>query len=194
MDVLKQTIDEMGGTLDIESVEGQGTAFLVSLPAGLSLIEALVVKVNGGTYVVPANDVAEVLDVRDRQVIPRSYCQGVFEHRQQAVPLYGFGELLPVAVGATSVELQAPALELEEEAPPRPAIIARRGRQLFAFEVDGLGSMQTVVVRELDEKLAEHRHFAGGVILGDGCPALVVNMQRIMDRVSESMMKEARSA
>lgn len=194
MDVLKQAIDEMGGTLDIESTEGQGTAFLVSLPAGLSLIEALVVKINGGTYVVPANDVAEVLDLRDRQVIPRSYCQGVFDHRQQAVPLYGFGELLPVGIaGGTAQSIVVGEVELEED-PPRPAIIARRGRQLFAFEVDGLGSMQTVVVRELDEKLAEHRHFAGGVILGDGCPALVVNMQRIMDRVSESMLKEARSA
>jgi two-component system, chemotaxis family, sensor kinase CheA len=193
MDVLKQAIDEMGGTLDIDSTEGQGTSFLVSLPAGLSLIEALVVKVNGGTYVVPANDVAEVLDVRERQIIPRTYCHGVFEHRQQAVPLYEFGELLPIEAGLAPVQIADDELPTEEQ-PPRPTIITKRGRQLFAFEVDGLGSMQTVVVRELDEKLAEHRHFAGGVILGDGCPALVVNMQRIMDRVSESMLKEARSA
>lgn len=193
MDVLKQAIDEMGGTLDIESTEGHGTSFLVTLPAGLSLIEALVIKVKGGTYVVPANDVAEVLDVRERQVIPRSYCQGVFEHRQQAVPLYAFGELLPARPGDTNI-IADDSLSMEEEVPPRPAIVTRRGRQMFAFEVDGLGSMQTVVVRELDEKLAEHRHFAGGVILGDGCPALVVNMQRIMDRVSESRLAEVRSA
>lgn len=193
MDVLKQAIDEMGGTLDIESTEGHGTAFLVTLPAGLSLIEALVIRVKSGTYVVPANDVAEVLDVRDRQVIPRSYCQGVFEHRQQAVPLYAFGELLPIRPADSNI-VPDDGLGVEEEEPPRPALVARRGRQMFAFEVDGLGSMQTVVVRELDEKLAEHRHFAGGVILGDGCPALVVNMQRIMDRVSETRLAEAGNA
>jgi two-component system chemotaxis sensor kinase CheA len=192
MDVLKQAIDEMGGTLDIDSNEGKGSQFSISLPAGLSLIEALVVKVNGGNYVVPASDVSEVLDMRERQVIPRSYCEGVFEHHQQAVPLHGLGGLLPVALSGL-----APAEQAEpksHEVLPRPAIVTRRGRQLFAFEVEGLGSMQTVVVRELDGKLAEHRHFSGGVILGDGCPALVVNMQRIMDRVSDSMLKEARSA
>lgn len=193
MDVLKQAIDEMGGTLDIDSTEGQGTSFMISLPAGLSLIEALVVKVNGGNYVVPASDVAEVLDMRDRQIIPRTYCEGVFEHHQHAVPLHGLGGLLPVdAVRAVTDDQAAPSLV--DERPPRPAIVTRRGRQFFAFEVEGLGSMQTVVVRELDGKLAEHRHFSGGVILGDGCPALVVNMQRIMDRVSDSMLKEARSA
>ncbi len=197
MDVLKQAIDEMGGTLDIESADGKGTSFFVSLPAGLSLIEALVVKINGGYYVVPASDVAEVLDVRERQIIPRTYCDGVFEHRQQAVPLHGLAKLLPV--GGEPPELsntlaeEARMLGIENDR-PRPTIITRRGRQLFAFEVDGLGSMQTVVVRELDGKLSEHRHFSGGVILGDGCPALVVNMQRIMDRVNDSMLKEARSA
>ncbi len=192
MDVLKQAIDEMGGTLEIDSTEGKGTQFSISLPAGLSLIEALVVKVNGGNYVVPASDVSEVLDMRERQIVPRSYCQGVFEHHQQAVPLHGLGGLLPVAApGAVTAFNDA---STSDEEAPRPAIVTRRGRQLFAFEVEGLGSMQTVVVRELDGKLAEHRHFSGGVILGDGCPALVVNMQRIMDRVSDSMLKEARSA
>jgi two-component system, chemotaxis family, sensor kinase CheA len=192
MDVLKQAIDEMGGTLDIDSTEGKGSQFAISLPAGLSLIEALVVKVNGGNYVVPASDVSEVLDMRERQIVPRTYCEGVFEHHQQAVPLHGLGGLLPVAWPAPKGTADDAASSGEEA--PRPAIVTRRGRQLFAFEVEGLGSMQTVVVRELDGKLAEHRHFSGGVILGDGCPALVVNMQRIMDRVSDSMMKEARSA
>lgn len=194
MDVLKQAIDEMGGTVDIDSTEGQGTSFMISLPAGLSLIEALVVRVNGGNYVVPASDVAEVLDMRDRQIIPRSYCEGVFEHHQHAVPLHGLGGLLPVDAPVKATAGDEPAASIVEEKPPRPAIVTRRGRQFFAFEVEGLGSMQTVVVRELDGKLAEHRHFSGGVILGDGCPALVVNMQRIMDRVSDSMLKEARSA
>lgn len=189
MDVLKQAIDEMGGILDIDSAEGKGTTFLVSLPAGLSLIEALVVQVNGGSYVIPASDVSEVLDMRERQIIPRSYCSGVFEHRQQAVPLHGLSGLLPVKEGSVTPH----AVDHDDET-PRPAVVTRRGRQLFAFEVDGLGSMQTVVVRELDGKMAEHRHFSGGVILGDGCPALVINMQRIMDRVSDSMMMEARSA
>lgn len=199
MDVLKQAIDEMGGTLDIESVEGSGTSFLVSLPAGLSLIEALVVKVNGGQYVIPASDVAEVLDIRERQLIPRTYCHGVFEHRNQAVPLHGLAGLLPLDEGGaepapSSQEDEHECLSGEHESLPRPAIITRRGRQLFAFEVEGLGNMQTVVVRELDGKLSEHRHFSGGVILGDGCPALVVNMQRIMDRLNDSMLKEAKSA
>jgi two-component system chemotaxis sensor kinase CheA len=197
MDVLKQAIDEMGGTLDIDSVEGRGTSFLVSLPAGLSLIEALVVKVNGGQYVIPASDVAEVLDIRERQLIPRTYCHGVFEHRNQAVPLHGLAGLLPLGQGV--FELGTPGIAEdgpagEQESLPRPAIVTRRGRQLFAFEVEGLGNMQTVVVRELDGKLSEHRHFSGGVILGDGCPALVVNMQRIMDRLNDSMLKEAKSA
>ncbi len=194
MDVVKRIVDEMGGSLDIESAAGKGTAFIVSLPAGLSLIGALIVRVHHAHYVIPVSDVAEVLDVRDTVIERRTPSRGIFEHREQAVSIHKMDEFLPVALprggaaqGSTEAEAAPPRAG---ELPPRPALITRRGQQLIAFEVDDVSSMETVVVKDLTGELAKHGQFSGGVTLGNGHPALVLNMQHLMDRVSASMLRE----
>jgi two-component system, chemotaxis family, sensor kinase CheA len=90
MDVVKTNIERLGGTIEIDTVVGQGTTFLLTLPLTLAIIPSLIVLAEGHSYAIPQVNISEVVRVKASEVTKRiEHIKGaeVFRLRDQLLPL-----------------------------------------------------------------------------------------------------------
>ncbi len=83
MDVVSDSVKKMGGRVELKSVVGKGTRLSVSLPTNLSILDALIVSVEGCLYAIPNQDLSEVVDLREFDIQP------VNGGEEQAIDLRG---------------------------------------------------------------------------------------------------------
>jgi two-component system chemotaxis sensor kinase CheA len=176
MDVVKQAVEELGGTIDIDSKLGSGTSFRITLPTNLSIIDALVVKIGKSNYAVPMKELVEIIDLTEHS-IENSGAEGkMINLRDLIVPVERLDEYLPSVDGED--EFMAGKIEGENRA-GTPALVVADGQNQLAFEVDFILGQQQIVVRPLSEQLAELPGYAGGTILGNGEPGMIINLSQM---------------
>jgi two-component system chemotaxis sensor kinase CheA len=173
MDVVRKKIQQLRGRVEIQSVAGQGTTFLLKLPLTLAIIEGLVVGVGKERYIVPVFAVKEMLR-------PTEETMFTVENREEMALVRG--RLYPVVrlykrfqVAPRSEDLTASVL-----------IIAESEGKDFCLMVDDVLGKQEVVIKSLGESLRNISGVAGGAILGDGRVGLILDMEGIYGRASRA--------
>ncbi len=172
MDVVQKVIDSLGGHLEITSEKGKGTTFHINLPANLEIIEGLTVKVTNQLYIVPRQEVTEIIDLSEYDV--RRMGDG-----GRAIHLRG--AVVPVEELSDYIGIEAP------EAPTPPGLNSRGRKQIalvtrleknnkVAICIDELVDQRQIVVRPLSDQLSKVPCFSGVTILGNGEPAMILNM------------------
>jgi two-component system chemotaxis sensor kinase CheA len=173
MDVVADTVKKMGGRVELRSVPGKGTRVTVSLPTNLSILDALIVKVDGCHYAVPNQDLAEVVDLREFNVHVVNGGEGqVIDLRGKIVPVENLATFLKT--GANEGPLLGP-----KSAAARPGIVVVNRDELLALEVDAVSGQQQIFVRPLTGHLSPIGFYGGSTILSDGEPAIILNLPEI---------------
>lgn len=161
LDVVRDTVERLGGRILIESDAGKGTSFLLDLPQTLSVIQALLVREEGELYAVPISAVGRTLDLNGRQVCSESGREYVSldGDRLEITPLQCrlAGERKPRTVNARSAALL----------PAAPG-----GSAVAVGEIVG---RREILVRPLEAPLRAMRHYTGAALLEDGSVALVLD-------------------
>ena len=166
MDVVRRNIQALSGTVDLQSVQGQGTRIIVSVPLTLAIMEAMTIAVGGETYVLPLACVVESLSVTPDQM--------------HALP--GHGDTLRVR------EEYLPVLHLARLFPPRNAreqgnaiaVILETDGAKAALLVDELVGQQQVVVKSLETNFRKVPGLAGATVMGDGSVALILDVPHLV--------------
>lgn len=169
MDVVAQSIRELGGTIEIRSVAGRGVTFVLGLPLTLAIVKSLIVEVDRERYAVPLSHVVETARV-DPAAIHDIHQQGMTIWRGQPVAVTDGGTLLgspPTGQPGRSFYL----------------VITSGGRRRVIL-VDRLIGYQDVVVKGLDPALGRPDVVSGATILGDGRVACILDPVRILDQRS----------
>ncbi|MEZ5974673.1 MAG: chemotaxis protein CheW [Planctomycetota bacterium] len=155
MDVVRKNIESMRGRIDIQSVAGQGTTFLIQLPLTLAIIDAMVVRSNEERYVLPTLSIVQSFQPTPRQV--QHLCTGMslVNIRGQMVPLRGLEDVLhnrrqPVEPGESTL------------------ILVESSDQQVCLCVDEIIGQQQVVIKNLG--VGSLPCISGGAILGDTSP------------------------
>ena len=168
MDVVRRSIQALGGRIAITSREGRGSTFSMSLPLTLAVLDGMVVSVEGQTLVVPLTAIIETLQPRPADVHGVGDGARVISIRGSYVPLVDVGVSLGYrydpAPAASSV-----ALLIENEGGVRAALL-----------VDAIKGQRQVVIKSLE---ANYRHVPGvaaATILGDGRVALILDIDAIV--------------
>jgi two-component system, chemotaxis family, sensor kinase CheA len=164
MDVVKRTIEELRGKIDLTSIEGQGTSFQLRLPLSLALIDGFMVTVGNDYYILPMELVDETIDLPPE--ISRELQQrGYLKIRGEALPCLDLRGI----VGSTGC---APA--------SRFAVVIRHEGRLIGLAVDQLMGEVKAVVKPLGRIYRDTRIISGATILGDGAIALILDLPELL--------------
>jgi two-component system chemotaxis sensor kinase CheA len=167
LDIVRSVMHRLKGTVELETHPGHGTTFRLKLPLTLSIIKALLFRVQHRLYAIPLNSVAEIARARESDLHLVDCCE-VLQLRGDALPLVRLG--------------QKPG----EDPSTRPGkifvlVITFRDRKMGLI-VDAMEGEEELVIKALDDQTVATDLVSGASILGDGRVVLILNLAAIRDR------------
>ncbi|MCW2542987.1 MAG: cheA [Frankiales bacterium] len=170
LDVVRDAVEELGGTVEVRSEQGAGTSFILTLPVTLGVLRCLVARVGDERYAVPVPGVVESLSLRDAEIHTLAGAPVVLRHGV-SVPLLDLGAALGLTRAAGDL--------------PRAALVVRHasgaGGQI-AWAVDRLEGESEMVVKDLGAFLGRVPFVGGATIDGDGSVVCLLDLRELADR------------
>ncbi len=168
MDVVKRSIQALGGRISISSRPGRGSTFTMSLPLTLAVLDGMVVTVADQTLIVPLTAIVETLQPKAGEVHGMGGTARVISIRDKFTPLIDIGRELSYRAKATD-PMSSVVILVETEGGGRSALL-----------VDAIQGQRQVVIKSLE---ANYRHVPGiaaATILGDGRVALILDVDAVI--------------
>jgi two-component system chemotaxis sensor kinase CheA len=167
MDVVKTNIEKIGGAIELKSVAGAGTTFIIKIPLTLAIVSALIVAAGGERFAIPQISVVELVRAQNQAslghnqaattepVIERINDTPVLRLRDRLLPLVNLNDLL--ALGASRNDDSSSYI-----------VVAQVGATLLGIIVDRVFDTEEIVVKPVAPILRHVTMFSGNTILGDG--------------------------
>lgn len=177
MDIVKRTVEMLGGTISLSTTSGKGTAFTLRVPVSITIVDVLSFVSGGQVFVAPVAMIDEIIEVDPAQMVksPAVTGQGpeprLIQRRGEAIPFLRLDALL---------ERRA-----QDGASPK-ALVVNQNRGAIAFGVDRMLGQQEVVVRPLDDALIRVTGMSGATDLGDGRPTIVLDLATLGTAVMQN--------
>ena len=168
MDVVKKAIDKLRGRVEIKSVPGQGSVFVISLPLTLAIIEVIVVRVKGERYIIPALAILQSFRPQKSQYSTVKGQGEVISVRGELIPLVRLDRIFGHN-GNSKAPWEALVVAVEHEG------------QKMCLLLDELLGKEEVVIKSLGESLKNIKGLAGGAIMGDGKVSLILDMAGLFE-------------
>ncbi len=168
MDVVRRSIQALGGRITIASRPGQGSTFTLSLPLTLAVLDGMVVDVEGQTFIVPLNHIVESLRPKAEEIHALGPVGKVLAVRGDQVPLVDIGQILGFRSHAPS-PVDRVVLLIENEDGGRAALVA-----------DAIQGQRQVVIKSLEANYRQVDGIAAATILGDGRVALILDVDALV--------------
>ncbi|WP_303861329.1 chemotaxis protein CheA [Alkalibaculum bacchi] len=166
MDVVKQKIIKLGGSIEVQTEVNKGSTFVIKLPLTLSIIQALLVKVGDETFALPLGVIEKVVKVEKDQIL-QSHNNEVYIYRDKAIPVIRVNK----------------SLGIESERANKHIILVLLGDQYYGLLVDDLIGQQEIVIKKLSRVLGKMREYLGATILGDGDITLILDVSNLSNDV-----------
>ena len=168
MDVVKRSIQALGGRISISSVPGKGSTFTLSLPLTLAVLDGMVVSAAEQTLVAPLSAIVESLTPSVADIHHVGGHDAVIRFREEFVPLVDVGRVMGFRDDAADLS-GGVVMIVETEAGSRAALL-----------VDAINGQRQVVIKSLE---TNYRHVDGvsaATILGDGSVALILDIDALV--------------
>lgn len=180
LSIVKSVIESLGGKVNLKS-EGV-TTFTLELPLTLAIIQALLVRVSDQTFALPFAQIDRSVRVSG-QHIKRAFDQEVAVVEDEDIPMVRLDKLFHI--GRKRVGLFLSEEEIEQRAAHGQAelMVITKRESLAGVMVDELLSTQDVVVKPLKGMLRQTKGFAGITLLGDGKPAVILDVPTLLERM-----------
>lgn len=167
LDVVKTTIESLGGNISIESTQDVGSIFSIQLPLTLSIISVMLVEIEKEIYAIPLSSIIETSIIRSSDIM-NAHNQKVIDFRGKVVPLVFLEEIFEV-----------PRKELQDDE-FHSVVIVRKGEKLAGLVVDSFIGQQEIVLKSLGNYLTNIFAISGATILGNGKVALIVDCNALI--------------
>lgn len=175
MDVVSTNLARLGGSIDVETKQGEGTRFKLKLPLTLAIVPSLLISVKAETYAIPQVNLVELLRFGpgEHQHINAVGDQFVVQLRDRLLPIIWLGEYLGIdEPGTTLSRLSGESVHI---------VVVSAGEHEYGLAVDNLMDSEEIVVKPLGAHLRNCHGYAGATILGDGQTALILDIAGIAE-------------
>jgi two-component system, chemotaxis family, sensor kinase CheA len=162
MDVVRANMEQIGGTVDLKSVTGAGTTFIIKIPLTLAIVSALIVEAGGERFAIPQLSVLELVRASGggEHRIERIKDTPVMRLRNKLLPLVHLKEILQLGAAQGDDGF---------------VVVTQVGSQVFGVVVDGVFHTEEIVIKPMSSKLRHITTFSGTTILGDGTVIMIID-------------------
>ncbi len=179
MDVVRNNIDQIGGTIDVKSVAGVGLSFTIKIPLTLAIVAALIVEAGGDRFAIPQIAVIELVRARagSEHRVERIKDTAVLRLRDKLLPLARLSQLLGIEAEPKDVESGF-------------IVVTQVGSQSFGIVVDSVFHTEEIVVKPMSSKLRHIAMFSGNTILGDGSVIMIIDPNGIAQSLGSAVTSQ----
>jgi len=163
MDVVKTSIEQLRGSVKIDSIEGEGTKIQIILPLTLAIIDGLLVKISDDIYVIPLSNVEECIELT-KEDIEKFNNKNIVNVRGELIPYIRLSEFLGYCYQRLDIE---------------QVVILRLGENRIGLCVDYVIGDHQTVIKTLSKIYKNVQGISGATILGDGSIALILDVNKI---------------
>jgi two-component system chemotaxis sensor kinase CheA len=173
--VLRTNIEKIGGTIELKSVEGEGTSLILKIPLTLAIVSALILECGGQRFAVPQISVVELVRVSkgSENQIEQLQDTPVLRLRDRLLPLVSLRGLLHL--GEDGAQKDGEAF----------IVVTRVGNYSFGIIVDRVFDAEEIVVKPMAPVLRDIKFFSGNTILGDGSVVMIIDPNAIASATGE---------
>ena len=176
MDVVRRNIQELNGTVEVQSTPGQGSTFTIRLPLTLAILDGQLVRVGKEVFILPLVSIVESLQVDLGMINNVGGRSEVLRLRDEYVPIVKLHEVLNVE--PDNYELENGLL-----------VVVEGDNSKVGLFVDDLLAQQQVVIKSLEQNYERVEGISGATILGDGKVALIVDITGMMKIANQDKHK-----
>jgi len=180
MDIVRNQIEQINGSVEFNTVPGEGTTFTIKLPLTLAIIRALMVTIGEQTYAFPLTHIVETLAIEPQEI-------RMVRHSEVVVVR---GSVLPLVRLSNIFNQQSAA----EEGSKMHVVVLGSGDKKVGVIVDRLLGEQEIVIKSLGSYLGQIDNISGATILGDGRVALIVDARGIIKESGTNLEESAYAA
>ena len=170
LDVVQSVLQRLKGTVQVDTVSGQGTKFRLQLPLTLAIIKALLFRVEQRLYAIALNAVGEIARANESELHQVDGCE-ILQLRNQVLPVIRLGSLPKNMAGDRHGKIFV--------------LVINMGERKFGVLVNALEGEEELVIKALDDQTVETDLVSGASILGDGRVVLILNLAALVERFSK---------
>jgi two-component system chemotaxis sensor kinase CheA len=174
MDVVRSTVEKVGGRVELDSHVGVGTTVRVTLPLSVAVTRILTIACAGHLFGIPMSAVVESVRVPPASV-RRVRDREAFVLRDRIVPLLRLAQLLDLPT-PTAADPEGAAPEGGADDADMPVLVLRAGHATAGLVIDAFRERMEALVRPLEGVLAGLPQFVGTTLLGDGRVLLILDV------------------
>ena len=164
MDVVKNEIFALGGSIKTETEEGKGTEFTIVLPVAVATNQAMLTEISGKLIAIPAILVEQVISLKKAN-IERAYEEGKIVYNNKEYPIYYLGHLMGLLSYDKRPEMKS----------YNTLILISYLDQNIVIHIDQLETTDEILIKPIGQYLGKINGLLGATLLGDGRQGLVVN-------------------
>ncbi|MGI6036976.1 MAG: chemotaxis protein CheA [Limnochordia bacterium] len=168
MDVVKENINKLRGTIGIESKPGEGTIVRIRLPLTMAILDGMVVQLGEEKMVIPLSAIVEFIQPTEENLKRAGDNLTLLRLRGDYVPVAPLGKLFSIPTNAQRCEEGI-------------LILIKDGSRRLCLLVDGIIGEQQVVIKSLQDNYRQVEGLAGATILGDGSVAMIIDAASLIE-------------
>lgn len=180
MDIVRNEISSLGGNIDVSSIAGAGTTFVVRLPLTLVVKRTVMVMAGDQTYAIPLSMVGQVRRIPAVDMSPLIEA-GKVEWNEKNYPLHSLSELCG-------------DFDTKPSSGSRSVLLLRSGEQRCALQVDALIGTRDSIVKNIGTQLSRVSGIAGATVNGDGTTIMILDPVQMAHRGLASLPRKSKAA
>ncbi len=169
MDVVKRSIQALGGRVSISSVAGKGSTFNLTLPLTLAVLDGMVVAVGKESFIIPTITIIETTRPSSDQISNMLNSNQILKLRQANIPLVSLSTIFKIDKAITD-----PTKGIV-------VVVETEGEELLGILVDDLLGQQQVVIKSLEDNYDPIQGISAATILGNGSISLILDISALRE-------------